>query len=146
MELLVVPIIVLLGGFAIYLALTEKPVTGSDFVTYAPAVPSTKVASLRLLPPMAAPSLPPGTTPKALAVKRSDNSEEKDESEMSENQFSPTDVLLADALTEMIGLKAEIYRLRSKVEILNTQVARLSGEPPTTPSVAKRPVLLKKAA
>ena len=63
-------------------------------------------------------------------------------------RFSQTDVLLADALTEMIGLKAEIYRLRNRVESLNQQVAILSGDnstPPASPA-GKRPLQLKKAA
>jgi hypothetical protein len=64
-----------------------------------------------------------------------------------DTSFSHTDVLLADALTEMIGLKAELYHLRSKIESLNTEVARLSAGPPRTPPAAsKKPIPLRRAA
>jgi hypothetical protein len=47
----------------------------------------------------------------------------------------------------MIGLKAELYHLRSKLESLNTEVARLTGGPRNTPPAAsKKPIPLRKAA
>lgn len=143
MELMIlIPVFLLMGGVAIALALNEKPV---------PALSA----------PLAG-SSPARITPISLEAARSLNAAAHETNagaltshdtalDIDDNDGRPTlsqtDVLLADALTEMIGLKAEIYRLRSKVDSLNVEVAKLSGPPnPTPPAASRRPVQLRRVA
>ncbi len=147
MELAVlIPVVLLMSGAAIAMALKERPLpapASAAFIAAASSVRSSK------------PSAGEQGAGKAAnfdaAVVDADTAETADDSEGSNkmnSMFSQTDVLLADALTEMIGLKAEIYRLRGRVDNLNTEVARLSGNHlrPVPPATSKRPVPIRKAA
>lgn len=147
MELIVlIPIIMLMGTVAVLMALHEQPLpagASSAFTpmpvqqqrTKAPAnrSPEAKGAAIeKIIQPAGSPEI-------------ADRSEETEMT--TEASFSHTDVLLADALTEMIGLKAELYHLRSKIDNLNSEVARLAGGPPRTPpAAAKKPIPLRRAA
>ena len=142
MELIIlVPVILLMGGVAIYMALNERPLPA-----FGTSSPSMMLATMTPAPRMVA--LSSGSDLALQNEPETYDAEASDEpaSPRAGSRFTQTDVLLADALTEMIGLKAELFRLRSKVENLNTQVARLAGEAPTPPAASKRPVLLRKAA
>lgn len=147
MELIVlIPIIMLMGIVAVLMALHEQPLPAGASSAFTP-IPiqqkrlraaaaqkaEAKGASLEKI-------IQPGGSPEIEA--------RPEETEMTtEATFSHTDVLLADALTEMIGLKAELYHLRSKLDNLNSEVARLAGGPPRTPPAAsKKPIPLRKAA
>jgi hypothetical protein len=63
-----------------------------------------------------------------------------------EASFTQTDVLLADTLTEMLSLKAEMYHLRNRVESLSAQVARVVGDPPGPKPPAHLRKVTRKAA
>jgi hypothetical protein len=112
-----------LGAVAVFMALHEKPVP---------------VASMLRLP------VHPGPVLIAAAPSAFDLEEPalpRKAQTQPESNFSQTDVLLADTLTEMISLKAEIYHLRNRVETLSAEVARLAGDPPGP----KPPAHLRKA-
>jgi hypothetical protein len=152
MELLIfVPILLVMGAVAVVLALNEQPLPASAASAFAAApAPAPRKLVSRLDPE------PPRTPPAKIVVlpggaPLEDDDDDESEAEIvpvtAQTSFSHTDVLLADALTEMIGLKAELYHLRSKIDNLNTEVARLSGGPPRTPPAAsKKPIQLRKAA
>jgi hypothetical protein len=146
MELIVlIPVVLLMGVVAVVMAVKEQPlpVGASTAFTPIPVRPSSKVVAMHK--PAAKDEaidkiILPGGSPEIESP-----AEETDD--MTGQQFTSTDVLLADALTEMIGLKAELFHLRSKLESLNTEVARLSGGPPRRPPAAsKEPIPLRKAA
>jgi hypothetical protein len=147
MELFVlVPMILVLSGVAVLMALKEQPLpatAATAFVAVSPPLAATGKPTTALPAPRRADddsmTMPPSKTAgKALPA---------EEPDAMESTFSHTDVLLADALTEMIGLKAELYHLRNKIDNLNREVARLSGGPPRTPPAAsKQPVPLRRAA
>jgi len=126
MELIVlIPLMVLLGGIAIYMALNDHPIPASSAAIVAMPAARTRPA-------------PESGTDAAAGSPVS----------AGESTLLTADVLLADALTEMIGLKAEMYHLRVRVESLNKQVALLSGDGPrpSAPAAAKRPARLKLVA
>jgi hypothetical protein len=142
LELIVLlPVILIMTAAAILLALYEQPLpagASNAFVTGASPKKPIKERAMTVSPPIAV-VLP--------ADPRQPSTSKEIEILTIENQFSQTDVLLADALTEMIGLKAELYHLRSKLDSLNFEVARLSSGPHRNPPAAsKRPVQLRKAA
>ena len=148
MELAVlIPFVLVMSGVAVVMALTERqvPVSASAALLAAgkarrPAKSPLRKADAGMAEDVKITELPDETPSKAAA----EGSERKMES-----TFSKTDVLLADALTEMIGLKAELYYLRGKIDSLNAEVARLSGTllRPVPPNAsAKKPVPLRKAA
>ncbi len=146
MELIVlIPIIMLMGVVAVLMAVHEQPLPAGASSAFTP-IP---IQQKRMKADAARKSeakgaaiekiIQPGGSPEIHA--------RSEETEMTTEAFSHTDVLLADALTEMIGLKAELYHLRSKIDNLNTEVARLAGGPPRTPPAAsKKPIPLRKAA
>ena len=143
MELVVlIPIVLLMTGAAIAMALKEPlPATASAaFVAAASSARSSK-------PPAGQQSRGEAEVTVTNAVGAATSGDSEGSNNMN-SMFSQTDVLLADALTEMIGLKAEIYRLRSRVDNLNTEVARLSGTHlrPVPPAASKRPVPIRRAA
>ena len=112
-----------LGALAIFTALHEKPLPVSSMPSGVAPPRPVLIATEPQESQLDEPALPR----KAQSI--------------ADANFSQTDVLLADALTEMIALKAEIYHLRGRVESLNAQVARLSGEPPSPrpPTSLRRP-------
>jgi hypothetical protein len=99
------------GALAVFMALHEKPMPVAASRQLTPPGPVLIAASPTDLD-LEEPALP------RKAQTRADSS------------FTQTDVLLADALTEMVSLKAEIYHLRNRVESLSAQVARVGGDPP----------------
>ena len=115
-----------MGGIAVYTALSER-----------------QLATQALWTPRL------GTRPASIieALEPEPEEETKRMQSVTESSFTQTDVLLADALTEMIGLKAELHQLRGRLESLNLEVSRLSGGPTSPkPPVALRPVIQEKAA
>jgi hypothetical protein len=145
MELFVlIPLVLLMGAVAVVMALKEQPLPAgaAGAFTPMPVRPSPKVVAIHR---------PAGDAAIDIAMPPSSAGEieepAKENQPMPSKEFTSTDVLLADALTEMIGLKAELYHLRSKLESLNTEVARLTGGPRNTPPAAsKKPIPLRKAA
>ena len=148
MEIFVLlPVILVMTAVAIALALHEQPLPVSAASAFVPALKPNK-------PGLHRNDETAGEAGPAKILKHADASAEPRQPSTSkatetvmDSEFSQTDVLLADALTEMIGLKAELYHLRSKLDSLNFEVARLAGGPHRTPPAAsKRPVQLRKAA
>ena len=134
-------VILIMTAIAILMALHEQPLPVGASSAFRGMPPANR--------PIDAPSGggKPITTVVLPAEPRQPSTSKEIESVTNENQFSQTDVLLADALTEMIGLKTELYHLRSKLDSLNFEVARLSGGPHRTPpAVSKQPAQLRKAA
>ena len=144
---ILIPTIIVMSAVAIVMALSghSLPPAASSAFLPAPVGPSIKrtpaTQSRSTTPKDVVMTLMPAETREAdVPIEEINN--------MTDSNFSQTDVLLADALTEMIGLKTELYFLRSKVDNLNVEVARLAGGGPrrTPPSAAKRPIQLRKAA
>jgi hypothetical protein len=148
MELFVlVPMILVLSGVAIVLALKEQPLPATASTAFV-AVSPPATAPRKATSPLPAPRRAAGNLTPMPPSKTADEALPAEEPDAMDSTFSHTDVLLADALTEMIGLKAELYHLRNKIDNLNREVARLSGGPPrpTPPAVSKQPVPLRRAA
>ena len=146
MELFVlIPLILLMGTVAVAMALKEQPLPAGASTAFTPVPVRAHAKVVAIHRPAAKDAaldriILPGGSPEVEGLPR-------DAETASNAAFTSTDVLLADALTEMIGLKAELYHLSSKVETLNSEVARLSGGPSRTPPAASRkPIPLRKAA
>jgi hypothetical protein len=146
MELFVlIPLVLLMGAIAVVMALKEQPLPAgaAGAFTPMPVRPSSKVVAIHR--PARDAAIDMVAAPPISAAELEEPA--KENQPMPSKEFTSTDVLLADALTEMIGLKAELYHLRSKLESLNTEVARLTGGPRNTPPAAsKKPIPLRKAA
>lgn len=147
MELVVLaPMVLVLSGIAVFTALRGRCVPSLGAASLASTGPvQQKPAAPRLVSPRAVEVITPLSRREALPA---GVHPQEEIAPMNEQRFSTTDVLLADALTEMIGLKAELYHLRSRVESLNHEVARLAADPqpPTPPAASRRPIPLRRAA
>jgi hypothetical protein len=98
--LLIIPLIMFMGGAAVYMALSERPMPMPSRNTWFPASPTAGTSTH--------PTAPENLPFEGLTINQSD-------------------VLLADALTEMLGLKEEITSLRQEIGHLDQEVQRLSS-------------------
>ena len=148
MELVVlIPVVLIMSGVALARALKEQPLTATASTAYVAPGPAARAKKTPAMSIAARSAATIETTVLTAKTAQTETNAEGNKTEM-DARFSQTDVLLADALTEMIGLKAELYHLRSKIDSLNTEVSRLSGNHlrPLPPGASKKPVPMKKAA
>ncbi len=97
--LLVIPLLMFMGGAAIYMALSERSMPIPQRHTFVPRSPTADTSTHPIT---------------------------SDRGAYDNATISQSDVLLADALTEMLELKEELSGLRTRVGELDTQVHHLT--------------------